>query len=525
MKTRIDRLWLAWALLVVSFFIGCSTTWGGAFVDEADNLVVGLLLTRGYLLYRDIFSHHFPFPYYWVAAVVSLFGKSIFAVRLSVWLFQIVSFGIAMKLSGYRLSLGLAALIWSILRHLYFGNMVLYYSFSGASLVVVFTIALATTEHKSNAIWKHSLAMAFFSTISILSHPLSVYAVVVALVCLLAKNLRQGAIASILTLGGLSCYAGYLLASGTFPDFLRDAIFFNSQIYAKYTYTNPLRAKELWHMVTKGLEIVDKTWLDFDPFKPISSEYSQFDRWAFTGFVYRLSLVGSAIYLALRRQFLAALFMYVFASAILIIGKWGFHSQPFVMVSLVAVAAVTTREWWHGEKSKIIEMSEIVVSFLFGLLVMWLGFRLIIYTSQNRNTLLYETSFRIFEIETARIRESTCNQSDVLLAHYPGGTYSYWFADMEPVSKYVFMWPWVAEVGMSDVLGSLGQEGVLAVVVLDDDLIGGRYDTREYLHSLHEYLSNNYVKIEDGLYISPELAVLCPRAETETRGSVKANED
>ena len=70
-------------------------------MDEADNLVVGLLLTRGYVLYRDVFSHHFPFPYYWVAAIVSLFGKSIFAVRLSVWLFQIVSFGIAMKLSGF----------------------------------------------------------------------------------------------------------------------------------------------------------------------------------------------------------------------------------------------------------------------------------------------------------------------------------------------------------------------------------------------------------------------------------------
>jgi hypothetical protein len=118
-----------WLLVLVSFCIGFLTIYWGTEGDEADNLVVGTLIARGSVLYRDIFSHHFPFPYFWTALVVSLFGKSLLWIRASVWLFQIASFGIAMELSGYCLTLGCAAFFWSITRIFYQGNLVLYSSF------------------------------------------------------------------------------------------------------------------------------------------------------------------------------------------------------------------------------------------------------------------------------------------------------------------------------------------------------------------------------------------------------------
>jgi|LGVF01.1.fsa_nt_gb hypothetical protein len=516
-KTKIDSNWTGWTLLAVSFCIGCLTIYWGEFVDEADNLVVGSLISRGHVLYRDIFSHHFPFPYYWTAVVVNFFGKSIFLARLSVWLFQVVSFGIAIKLSRYHLSLGLAALIWSILRPLYRGNLVLYSSFAGASLVVVFALTLAILQQRINGTWKHSLAIGFFSTISILSDPLSVYAVVISLACLLTKDLKRGTIASFFVVIGLFCYTGFLVASGTFKDFLIDAIFFNSQIYAKYNYTNPLRIREFWDMVITGLEITDKDWLSFNPFKPINTEYTQFDRWFFSGFLYRLAIVTSTIFLTLRKQFRSAIFLYLFASAILIINKWDFRGQPFVIVSLIAVSAVITREWWYVERNKVIKTSQVAVGLLVGFMVIWLNVRTITHFFVNRNALLYETHFAGYETEAARIRELSCNQSNVKLAYYPGGTYFYWFTDMAPVSNYVFMWPWVAEVGLSDVIKELSQKQVLAIVARKDSLIWGQYDTKKYLRPLDEYLENNYVRLPtrgssrfaDVLYISPELSVQC----------------
>ena len=36
--------------------------------DEHDNMAVGWLLSRGHVLYRDVFSHHMPLPYLLVEA-------------------------------------------------------------------------------------------------------------------------------------------------------------------------------------------------------------------------------------------------------------------------------------------------------------------------------------------------------------------------------------------------------------------------------------------------------------------------
>ena len=95
----------AWgaALLAVAGTLGATQVYWKNFVDEADNLAGGLLIARGHALYRDVFSHHLPFPYYWVAAVIWLCGKSILAVRLSVLVFETTIFAAQTKnsRSGY----------------------------------------------------------------------------------------------------------------------------------------------------------------------------------------------------------------------------------------------------------------------------------------------------------------------------------------------------------------------------------------------------------------------------------------
>jgi len=72
-------------LISISFLIGIFTIYMGEFGDESDNLIIGYLITQGYDLYSDIFSHHFPFTYYWVAFVITIFGNLIFFTRLSIF--------------------------------------------------------------------------------------------------------------------------------------------------------------------------------------------------------------------------------------------------------------------------------------------------------------------------------------------------------------------------------------------------------------------------------------------------------
>lgn len=504
---------LGWALLALAALSGSLTLYWGSFVDEADNLVVGSLLSRGYVLYRDIFSHHFPFPYYWTALVVSLFGESILFARLLVWLFQIGTFAIVMVFSRHSLIFGLTALVWSLLRPFYRGQMVLYYSFSAAALVVVFALTLGLLrEEQLRAKQIHSLLIGLFAAIAILSDPLSVYATLVAIGLLFSKDWRLGTVALMSTIGAVLSLAGYLQATSGLGAFFRDVIEFNLNTYAPYTndnYANPVRWQELWQMTSTGLEIIKPVWFNFDPFKPITWQYAQFDQWLFTGFLYRLATIAAVIWFALRRQFRSAVFVYLFAAATLVISPWDFRSQSFVLIALLSVAALVTRDWWPAPQKGGSHQLQFWLRLLIGLALTWLSYRILDYWYVNRESLSYEINFAGYESEGDQLRQLTCGQPDVHLAHYPGGIYYHWFTGMPPVSRYIFMWPWVADVGLNDVIVTLKQDKYLAIVVRQEEKIWGLYDTREYLRPLDEYLNANYVQAGQGLYSSPELAARC----------------
>jgi uncharacterized membrane protein (DUF441 family) len=521
-ETR-NRDRIGWALLTLSFGIGCLTINRGFFVDEADNLVLGWLISEGDVLYRDVFSHHFPFPYYWVAGMIGLFGKSIFLIRLSVWVFQISAIGIAMSLTGYRLSLGLTALIWSILRPLYMGNLVLYDAFCAASLAAVFSITISILTRRRAAGRCRLAAIGAFSTIAILSNPLSVYAVLILLVCLLGHDWKEGFIASSIVGAGVLSYGGYLLASGTFDDFWKDTIVFNLQVYSGYASVNAFPVRRILRLTLRGLGIANSAWMDFDPFKTIDTASREFDRWAFTGFLFRFSVLANVVILAFRKHFRAAIFLYLFTAASLVIYKWGFHSQPFVMISLIAVSTTITGEWSFGETSRALKSWYTIAGVFVGIIVIWLSIRVVTYSFVGPTPNLRHTPFGAFEKEGARIKSLTCKQPDVLLAAYPGDTYLYWFADMKPVSKYVFMWPWVAETGLPEVIEQLSRRDILAVVLLRDVIVADRYQSRVYLQPLVTFLANNYLQVSKG-YLSHELSRRCRAVGSAPEGAQSSPE-
>ncbi len=103
------RRLLGWLLILLSFCIGMMLLRVGIFNDEADNLVAGRLILQGQQLYTNIFSHHFPFAYYWTAFSILIFGQSISLLRLSILIFQTAAFITAMLVTEVYISVGLVA--------------------------------------------------------------------------------------------------------------------------------------------------------------------------------------------------------------------------------------------------------------------------------------------------------------------------------------------------------------------------------------------------------------------------------
>jgi hypothetical protein len=127
---------------------------------------------------------------------------------------------------------------------------------------------------------------------------------------------------------------------------------------------------------------------------------------------------------------------------------------------------------------------------------------------RTSNTLSYEYRFEVYEQKALEISKITCGQS-VSLGYYPGEPFIYFFTGMSPVSRYIYFWPWVSEIGLADVVKSL--KSGKSIVYVDRISIWG-YPVVSYLKDLLDYLDKNYVLV-NGYYLSPDLYSLCGYAE------------
>lgn len=495
-------------LLIIFFVIGLLTIFWRPFVDEADNLVTGWLISQGNLLYKDIFSHHFPFAYYWVAAIVTLFGKSIFAVRFSILFFQTMIFAISMRFYQKWTLIGVVALCWGIFRLFYRGNVVLYSSISGPCLFALFVITFVIIRkqvYSKIAIF----TIAVVAVIAFLSDPLSIYPIIIAYIFLFINHPRKAFLSGVFFAGILGLYLLYLLVTGTFSDFWQHAIYFNQAIYNKYTSSSALRIGSLLETTAKGLNLFNPAWLNFDPFYQISLQSTKFDSWAFTGFFYRFLIIIGTITLAIQRKFRSAIFIYLYCAATITISPWEFRAQGLILVTLFIAVVYIFGDLNPDISGKLFTKINWLLRAIVATALIWVVVHSSAYLYDNRTLFSYDNTFRQFENSGVHIRGLGCNLPDVLLISYPGGIYNYWFSGYKPVAGYEYMWPWVAEVGLTDVIQTLNQPGTLAIAIREDSIVWGIYDTQEYLAPLDDLLGKIFIARENGTYISPELAKMC----------------
>jgi hypothetical protein len=125
----------------------------------------------------------------------------------------------------------------------------------------------------------------------------------------------------------------------------------------------------------------------------------------------------------------------------------------------------------------------------------------------HRGALSYEATFQPYEALAQQLAAQSCGRA-AALGYYPGDPTIYFVTGLRPVSKYVYVWPWVAQVAMPDLLAGLSQGE--AIVHFDAHMpVAWGYPTSVYLASLQTYVGEHYVPAGDS-YVSPALAGYCP---------------
>ena len=111
--------------------------------------------------------------------------------------------------------------------------------------------------------------------------------------------------------------------------------------------------------------------------------------------------------------------------------------------------------------------------------------------------------------ETIEYKHYACGQENVKLGYYPSNIYPYFFTDFRATAGYYYMWPWIAETGMDEVVNELAKEDTLTIVNrrINGSIWG--YDTVEYLKPIDDLIKAQYYEARNGIFISPALAQKC----------------
>ena len=527
---------LGLVLLAAALYVGYLFRYRGVFPeDEGDKLAIGLLMARGSRLYRDVFTHHMPFPYLWTAAVL-LVSPTVSAVRTSVLFYQVLAFGVIMKVSRRYLATGLAALTWAGVGNLFFANMALYNVFSGAALIVVFAITIQALLVEETPSLFARIAWGTAAGAAILSDPLAALPV---LVCLAALWLNQQTrhklvipLASAASVFGL-CFL-YLLLTGSLSGFYNEVFIFNTQVYNHYYQSEVSQLLNLPRLFVSGLGIFQSHLWNLPGFLiDVPAAPHRVDVWA-GWIVYRLGVVAISIDLLLRRRWLAAATIYFFATATLLRSDGFFRQIPFVLTSIVCAfwflvgwrgdgqqpgdrsdlvsapelsrADINQKKWYPFYAGLRVAM-QLILAVTFGYLVV----NTLLYYQANKK-LVYADAFGSYISVGKEIRGLACDQP-AELGFYPGDPMIYFTSGLRPVEGYVYLWPWVYQAGGQAIINRLGTGEEKAIVYINKDREVWGYASRIYMSDLIAFLDANYLQVGP-YYVSPSLASVCPSVLT-----------
>ena len=524
-------------LLAISFLIALTKVYYGRFVDEGDNLSVGWLLSHGSILYRDVFSHHFPLPYYWVAAVVRIFGNSFVAARISVMLLQVGLFAVGMFITRFYLVMGLTSLAWNLINQFQRGQEVLYVTFESIMMVVVFTLIFSFLIKKST-VKTYTLALTgLLLAFSILTDPLMVYPALVAFAALFLSGIGQntsrrlgGGFSRILPAGIaaaliLGIYALYLVGTGTIQEFYRDTIWFNAEIYAKYENADPNRTSQIVQNLASGLNILDPRFFQqTSPFITLDTNRSigladeiGYSTWIFSSFLFRLSILACVAALVLQRKAAAGIFLYIFSAALLVRENTGLYTTGFTLVSLFAGIFLLVELRRPELLSKNLSdqgraaslARNIAPSAWFGLILViggmqfFAAFRGGYFLIDNWDALMDRRHVTMYEKLGDEIHALTCNQKDVQILYYPTNPIVYFVTEIPPASKYGFMYPWVAEIGQQKLIDELRHNPAAVILINTSRKEGTPQGVTTYLAETIRFLHQDYVYLGANKWMFP----------------------
>lgn len=206
-------------------------------LDENDHLTVAYLMTKDLHLYKDIFSHHFPFPYYWTYIFTFLWSDSspartISIFRLSLTLLQFGIFVLvffSLEKNRTKLLFSLWIILFSLFYAIYQGNLILSESFTAVFIAGYIWILFPILLKWETINLKKAFILIILAAFAFWTQPLLVGLFIIPFLLKLKK--REYLYVFILSFLLIITPVLYLTMNNQLADFINQAIWFNYNIY------------------------------------------------------------------------------------------------------------------------------------------------------------------------------------------------------------------------------------------------------------------------------------------------------
>ncbi|KPL11273.1 hypothetical protein AMJ85_04005, partial [candidate division BRC1 bacterium SM23_51] len=237
------RIVVPFVLLLVVFVVGHwapHKRWTHA--NEVNNLTGAWLVSDGWVAYRDFFTHHAPFAYWFAAPMVRIFGANIATCRWTLLAFYAMALAVlywANRRSSRPFSFGLFVLFVALGHVLYMGHLYLYDGVFAFAILLIFHQFWRFDEQHAMQ-WRDWVVVALAVFVAISATVTAAYALALLTVGLAVKHfrferrkypvLRAVGVCGIVAVP-LAGAAVYLWATGSLRDFYEQLYLFNVRYY------------------------------------------------------------------------------------------------------------------------------------------------------------------------------------------------------------------------------------------------------------------------------------------------------
>lgn len=470
------RVQLATGLLAVALFAFVGVLRVPVFVDEADNVLGACLMSRGGLVYRDFFSHHFPAPYYALALLGEGAACSVLAGRVLGVLGLSVA-GALFAIAGRNALAPLALIVMGLVAPVYYLQLYLAETFISIGLVLTLATLTDVGGRRRGRVAQMPRLLGLLILSS--SSPLGLMMALVLLPLVVLAASRPYTPTILACAAALLVWPVVLAVQGTLPAFVDQAIKFNTQIYSQYLtveLTNPLAL--LWETLAFARHRFSfaMDWLIGQETKATAASFA-------VGFELLLVVLLGALVLVRRDERLFRLGVVLLVP--LAVSRDGFHLAPFVALACFGCVHLLQPIPWRDRRFQ-------VLAVMLGLVALRIYFFFLPATPGEADQLAES-----LRPEVRVQRASTPSEAVLYLPIAPQG----YLADERRVgSFYTSFLPWYAAVpGAEDRLIAEIEQHRVKVIALDQDaLIWEKYRLSEYAPRLYAHIMAAYRPLDGG---------------------------